>query len=334
MDQEYLSHDHTFGQDQAKPGERRTLIVIALTALTMGLEITTGVVYGSMALLADGLHMGSHALALGITALAYLYTRRHASDERFTFGTGKINSLAAFASAILLVVFALVMVWESVHRIIEPIPISFNQAILVAVIGLAVNGASLLILRGRDHGHGHSHSHGLAHSHDHGQEHQEQQGNSGRAAKIGSKEDLQKDHNLWSAYLHVMADALTSFLAIFALLAGKYYGLNWLDPVMGIVGAVLVSNWSLGLIRSSGRVLLDMRAPADIREGIVEALEKGEDDKVVDLHVWAVGPEIYAAEITLLTSKPQNQRYYIKILENEEKLVHITISINPGSTDI
>ena len=317
---EYPIHDHTFGQDRVRPGERRTLIVILVTALTMVLEISAGALYGSMALLADGLHMGSHALALGITALAYLYTRRHASDQRFTFGTGKVNSLAAFASAVLLLVFALVMAWESLHRLIRPVSISFDQAILVAVAGLVVNGVSLLVLRGRDHGHSHGHSHDHEHEHDHGSE------SKGRA---GFRQEMRKDHNLWSAYLHVAADALTSFLAIFALLAGKLYGLGWLDPIMGVAGAALVGNWSWGLIRSSARVLLDMQAPAEIRQGIVAALEKDPGNKVVDLHVWAVGPEIYAAEVALSTIELKDHEYYLNNLKKENKLVHITLCLDP-----
>ena len=308
---EQLTHDHTFGQDLQKPGERLTLMVIVITALTMILEIGAGLAFGSMALLADGLHMGSHAMALGIAALAYAYTRRHAADQRFSFGTGKVNSLAGFASAVLLIVFALVMTGESINRLINPVFIVFDQAILVAVIGLAVNGVSLLILSGK--GHEHHPKGGKDHHHpDNGPL---------------SRQDLKKDHNLWSAYLHVAADALTSFLAIFALLAGKYLELNWLDLIMGVVGAVLVSHWSVGLIRSTSRILLDMRAPAEIREGIVRAVEKNSKDRVIDLHVWAVGPEIYAAEIAVLTPKPRDQRYYQALLDHENRLAHVTWSV-------
>jgi cation diffusion facilitator family transporter len=212
-----FSHDHIFGQDERRSGETRTLVVIAITAVMMILEIAAGIFFGSMALLADGLHMGSHASALTISAFAYYYTRRHAHDARFNFGSGKVNSLAAFASAVMLVLFALVMVSESAQRFLSPVPIGFNQALVVAILGLVVNGICLVILGGGEHSHGeHEHGHGDEH-HDHDPKH--------------------KDHNLWSAYLHVAADAMTSVLAIVALLGGKYLGQNWLDPFMGIVGA-------------------------------------------------------------------------------------------------
>ena len=213
-------HDHIFGQDQMKSGEQRTLIVIAITATMMVFEIGAGLAFGSMALLADGLHMGSHTVALGITAFAYFYARKHAHDRRFSYGTGKVNALAGFSSAILLAVFALAMVWESVNRFFNPVEIIFNQAIAVAVIGLVVNALSVLILGHNDHEKDH---HLSQHSHSH------------------------SDHNLRAAYLHVLADALTSLLAIFALSAGKFFGLIWMDPLMGVVGAVLVSRWSWSL---------------------------------------------------------------------------------------
>ena len=219
-------HDHTFGQDRRRPGELRTLVVVLLTVTTMVLEIVAGIVYGSMAVLADGLHMASHALALAISLFAYIYARRNAYNDRFSFGTGKVNSLAGFTGAILLALFALAMAWASCHRIIEPVPIAFNQAIVVAFLGLLVNGMSVIILGG-----GHSHQNG--NQHEEADESSDSQHHGGR----------EHDHNLRSAYLHVLADALTSLLAIVALLAGKYLGLNWLDPVMGIAGAVLVGIW-------------------------------------------------------------------------------------------
>ncbi len=295
-------HDHTFGQDAPKSGERRTLIVIAITAATMAVEISAGLAFGSMALLADGLHMGSHASALGISAFAYYYTRRHARDRRFNFGTGKVNSLAAFASAVLLVVFALIMAVESVGRLMAPVPIAFNSAILVAVLGLIVNGVCLLILGGDGHEH----------------EHEE-----------GGGHELHKDHNLLSAYLHVLADALTSVLAIVALLGGKYYGFNWLDPFMGIVGAALVTRWSWGLIGASSRVLLDMKAPEPIEKAIRKAVEEKDDNRITDLHVWAVGPEIYAAEISLVTSSPRAPDHYRTLLPKRLGLVHATFEARP-----
>src|SRR5262245_1975996 len=219
-------HDHSFGQERKRPGESRTLIVIAITAGMMVVEIAAGLVFGSMALLADGLHMASHAAALGINALAYVYARRHAHDDSYSFGTGKVNTLGGFTGAVLLAGFAFLMASESVQRLISPVTIAFNQAIFVAVLGLVVNGVSRLVL-----GHGHDHDEEGTDDDDH--EHPE-------------TPHHHRDHNLVSAYLHVLADALTSLLAIVALLAAKYLGLNFMDPLMGIVGAFLVARWSLG----------------------------------------------------------------------------------------
>lgn len=289
-------HDHIFGQDQQRVGEKRTLIVIAVTATMMVVEITTGILFGSMALLADGLHMGSHAVALLIALIAYIYARRHAGDERFSFGTGKVNALAGFTGAVLLAVFALGMAWESFDRLLDPVPIAFNSAILVAVLGLLVNGGCAVIL---DAGHSHDHHH---------------------------------DHNLRSAYLHVIADALTSVLAIAALLTGKYLGWNWMDPVMGIVGATLVARWSVGLLRTSAGVLLDHQAPAEVRDGITNALESEAGNRVADLHVWSIGPGIWATELVVVTDAPQAAEHYKALLPDELHLVHVSVEVHrcPG----
>lgn len=305
-------HDHTFGQDRKRAGERRTLMVIGITAATMVAEIVAGVLFGSMALLADGLHMGSHASALAISAFAYAYTRRRAKDTRFNFGTGKVNSLAAFASAVMLVIFALVMAGESAKRFLYPVTIEFNWAILVAVAGLVVNAVCLAILGG----------HGAA-RHDQGSEPSDTD-----HAPHGHGSGRHHDHNLWSAYLHVMADALTSLLAIFALLSGKYLGLTWLDPLMGVVGAILVVVWSWGLLRSSAHVLLDMQAPADVRRAMRQAIESEGDDRVADLHVWAVGPSIYAAELAVVTATPRDPEHYARRLPHDLHLVHVTVQVH------
>jgi cation diffusion facilitator family transporter len=303
-------HDHVFGQDARKIGERRTLIVIVITAITMVAEVAGGVLFGSMALLADGLHMGSHASALAISAFAYYYTRRYAKDGRFNFGTGKVNSLAAFASAVLLVVFALIMAWASVKRFASPVPIAFNWAILVAAVGLLVNGVCLIILMGWHQRHHEEDAHD---EHDHGRD---------------AREHDRGDHNLWSAYLHVSADALTSVLAIAALLAAKYLGAVWLDPFMGIVGAVLVTRWSVSLIGASSRVLLDMQAPERVRLAIREHIEAEHDNRVADLHVWTVGPGIFAAEIAIVTSAPQPPKHYCDLLPGSLGLVHVTVEVH------
>ena len=314
---EQWAHDHTFGQDAKKSGERRTLMVIFITLATMAVEITAGIWFDSMALLADGLHMGSHASALSISAFAYYYTRRHASDARFNFGTGKVNSLAAFASAVMLVIFAMVMAGESVRRLISPVSIGFDQAILVAVIGLMVNGVCLVILGGRGHSHDEA---GKDADHENGRENPQE-------GSHDHHHQRPRDHNLWSAYLHVLADALTSVLAILALLGGKYLGLNWLDPFMGIVGAVLVARWSWGLLLSSAHVLLDMEAPAPISGEVKNALEAVGDNRVSDLHVWAVGPGIFAAEIVLVSSEPQSIDDYYALLPKSLGIVHLTVEI-------
>lgn len=308
------AHDHAFGQDVKKSGERRSVIVILITLATMGVEISAGVTFGSMALLADGLHMGSHAAALGVSAFAYYYARRHARDARFNFGTGKVNSLAAFASALILLLFALVMAWESLQRFLAPVSIGFTQAILVAFIGLIVNGVCLLILGAHDHDHDHAHEydHDHAHAHDHEHAHE--------------RHDLKhRDHNLWSAYVHVLADALTSLLAIFALLGGKFLGLNWLDPTMGVVGAILVAHWSWGLLRASSRVLLDAQAPEELRKTIRASLENAGDHRVSDLHVWSVGTGMYAAEIAVVSAAPLDVDAYRALLPRKCGLVHVTI---------
>jgi cation diffusion facilitator family transporter len=299
-------HDHTFGQDEKKPGEVRTLIVVLLTAATMVLEIVAGVVYGSMALLADGLHMGSHATALAIAMFAYVYARKFARDERFAFGTGKVNSLAGYTGAILLAMFALLMAWESLARLVEPVPIAFNQALLVAVLGLLVNGLSVWILgveseNGHHHHHSEDNDKGHHHDHDH-------------------------DHNLRSAYLHVLADALTSLLAIFALLAGKYLGWSWLDPVMGIVGAALVARWSLGLLRTTSRVLLDRQGPENLRESIRQSIEDM-GDEVTDLHLWAIAPNRYSLVLSIVADQLRSPADYREVLPSDARLSHATVEV-------
>ncbi|MBA4388664.1 MAG: cation transporter [Verrucomicrobia bacterium] len=328
-------HDHTFGQDRKRAGERRTLIVIAITAFAMVVEIVAGLMFGSMALLADGLHMGSHASALAISAFAYYYTRRRAGDARFNFSTGKVNSLAAFASAVMLVIFSLVMGGESVRRFIFPVDIGFNWSIIVAVGGLLVNGVCLVILGG--HGESHSeHDHGVdfhrprddvhkreAHHEEHAHEHHHHDHHG----------HVRQDQNLWSAYLHVTADALTSVLAIFALLGAKYMGQYWLDPLMGIAGAVLIVAWSWKLLASSGHVLLDMQAPVELRDAIKLAIEKEADNRVSDLHVWAVGPGIYAAEIAVVSSSPQAPEHYTALLPRGIPLVHVAVQVHTFTTD-
>ncbi|MFU1519333.1 CDF family Co(II)/Ni(II) efflux transporter DmeF [Vreelandella alkaliphila] len=291
---EEWQHNHVFGQDRKKSGEIRSLIVVALTVVMMVWEILAGVLYGSMALLADGLHMGSHAVALGIAAFAYAYARRNAGNTQFSFGTGKVNALGGFTGAVLLAGFALYMVIESIDRFIHPVEISFNGAIFVAVIGLIVNGVSAWILGGEDHDHGHGHGHG------------------------------HHDHNRRAAYFHVLADALTSVLAIAALLAGKYAGWDWMDPIMGIVGALLITRWSWHLLKDTSRVLLDQQR-SDLEHDVRHAIES-DDARISDLHLWAIGPNIHAAIVSVVSHDPEAPAVYKQRIQAQcPSLVHITV---------
>jgi cation diffusion facilitator family transporter len=317
------THTHDFnphGQEQKK-AERGTRLVLALTVAAMLLEIGAGWWTGSMALLADGWHMSSHVLAIGLSAFAYAAARRLAKDTRFAFGTWKIEVLAGFASAILLAGVAALMVAGSLERLLAPQPIRYAEAIAVALLGLAVNVASAFILGGaHDHGHGHSHSHAHGHDHDHGHSHDH------------GHEDL----NLKAAYIHVIADAATSVLAIAALACGWAWGWDWMDPVMGIVGAALVGVWAKGLIVETGKVLLDREMDAPVVAEIREAIENPPDagcTRVSDLHVWRVSKDVYACALTVvthdraLTADALRQRIAI-----HEEVAHSTIEIQhcPG----
>jgi len=298
---ESLKHSHKF--DEGNPlAEKNTLRVALLTAVMMVLEIGGGWYYNSMALLADGWHMSSHTVALGLSVLAYVCARKYAHDPRFSFGTWKIEVLGGYTSAIFLVMVAGLMVFQSIDRLISPTAIHYNQAISIAIIGLLVNIASAWLLKdGHHHGHGHHHDHG----HDH------------------------HDLNLRSAYIHVLTDAATSVLAIIALFGGKFWGASWLDPVMGLVGAVLVSIWAYSLLRDTGRVLLDaeMTAPVveEIREVISESPIKAQ---ISDLHVWRVGKGKYACILSLVTDAGMSPEYFKNQLRIHKELVHISIEIN------
>jgi cation diffusion facilitator family transporter len=299
-------HDHIFGQDKEQAGERRTVIVTIVTAVMMAVEILAGIIFGSMALLADGLHMASHATALGINSFAYIYARRHSSDKGFNFGTGKVNTLGGFTGAILLGFFALFMVWKSVKRMFAPVGIAFSSAIFVAVIGLVVNMVSVFILDTRKKGQ-HLHEHSVHNDDGHHHNH---------------------DYNLQSAYLHVLADALTSILAIVALLSAKYFGLIWMDPLMGIIGGVMVFRWSLGLLLTTSHVLLDKNGPEDIKQRIRESLEVDGDSRVSDLHFWSVGPNIYSVIVSVVACNPREPEQYKKLIPSGLGLVHVTVEIS------
>jgi cation diffusion facilitator family transporter len=301
-------HSHTFGQELKRSGELRTLIVIGITGAMMIVEIVAGILFGSMALLADGLHMASHAAALSINAFAYAYARHHAHNAQYSFGTGKVNALGGFSGAVLLAVFALLMAWGSFGRLIQPVEIIFNQAIFVAALGLAVNGICVFVLGVDDHHYGHE-------EYDHNDTHHH-------------------DHNLKSAYLHVMADVLTSVLAIIALLAAKYFGLIWMDPAMGIVGAILVARWSFGLLRATSGILLDRQGPESIRDKIRESIEEDKDSQVADLHLWSIGPNLYAVVIAVVAHEPSTPDEYKARIPKNLGLVHISIEIHECTASV
>ena len=291
-------HSHDFSVKNDK-GERRTQYVLILTAVTMIVEILAGSIYGSMALLADGWHMGTHVAAFMITIFAYRYARKNASNPAYAFGTGKVSVLGGFASAVALAVVALVMLIESMQRVFNPHDIHFNEAIAVAVLGLSVNIVSAFLLKD-DH---HHHVHDGERHHYH-------------------------DHNLRAAYLHVLADALTSLLAIIALLSGKYFGWNWLDPVMGIVGAIIITRWSYGLLKQTSPILLDGSIEEKYHSSIKNTIEKDSDNRVSDLHVWKVGANHYAAIISIVTHFPKSAEYYKGLLKDFHRLSHTTIEVN------
>ncbi len=303
---DHWRHQHDFGFIHEK-GEHRTKQVLAITAGTMVVEIIAGSLFGSMALLADGWHMGTHAAAFAITIFAYQYSRKHAGNRSFTFGTGKVSVLGGFASAVALAVVALFMGFESVHRFFEAARIQFNQAIFVAVLGLAVNLICAVLLQGRHH-------HGNHHHDDHGH---------------GPHHDL----NLRGAYLHVLADALTSVLAIAALTLGKFFGWNWLDPLMGIVGALVITRWSYGLLTETSGILLDRNIDENIITSIQDRIELEADNRVADIHVWKLGPKDYGAILSLVTHFPKDPVHYKQLLHDFDQLAHITVEVNQGRGD-
>ena len=302
-DHSRFRHSHDFALDSSV-AEQRTRIVIAITATMMVIEIAVGIASNSMALLADGWHMGTHVTAFLITALAYYFSRRHAANPLHSFGTAKIGVLGGFASAVVLAVIALLMAGESVHRFFAPLSIHFNEAIGIAVLGLFVNLTCAVVLT-HDHEYGHSHAHS---DHDH---HQDRH---------------RHDLNLRAAYLHVLADAFTSLTAITALVAGKFFAWTWLDPAVGILGSGVVMSWAYSLIRDTSGILLD-RTPAhsDLPDEIRKAVESDGDSMVTDLHVWQVGVGKFAAIVSIVAHEPKTSDQYRDLLREHEELVHVTI---------
>ncbi|MEN1836121.1 CDF family Co(II)/Ni(II) efflux transporter DmeF [Pseudomonas lijiangensis] len=290
-------HDHVFLGSAHEENAKRTLWVVALTVVMMVGEIVAGYITGSMALLADGFHMATHAGALGIAAAAYSYAKRHASSSRYSFGTGKVGDLGGFASALILGMVSLAIAVESVMRLLQPTEVQFGTATLIAIVGLIVNIVSALLL-----GHGHSHGHDDHHGHGHGH----------------------GDNNMKSAYVHVIADALTSVLAIAALLAGRYLGWVWLDPVMGIVGAIVIARWAWSLMGVTSAVLLD-QTDEHVAEEIRELVEKPGDATITDLHVWRVGPEAHAAIVSVLGESTVSAESIRERLKPVHEVSHLTV---------
>lgn len=289
-------HSHLFGGTDVRVGEKRTRWVIALTLTMMVAELYAGVAFNSMALLADGWHMASHAAALLVAAFAYAFARKHAGNPRFSFGTGKVGALGGFASGVGLAMGAALVCAESVERLLSPVQIHFDEALLVAGLGLVVNLVSALLLHDDEH-----HHHEAGHHH---------------------------DHNLRGAYLHVLADALTSLFAIGALLAGKYFGWFWMDGATGVLASLVVARWSLGLLRDTGAVLLDAEVSQQRREQVVEAIEADADNRVCDLHLWRVGPKHLSAIVSVVTRDPRPPEHYKQLLHDFRDLAHVTVEVH------
>jgi len=318
---------NSFLGEQHERNERRTWIVVGITLVMMVAEIVGGSWFGSMALVADGWHMATHAAALGIAAIAYRYARRHARNPRFSFGTGKVGELAGFTSAITLAIVALLIGWQSLQRLFEPQPIDFDQAVWIASLGLLVNVVSAALLHG-----GHSHGHEDHHDHDH-DDHDHDHDDHDHDHDDHHADHHDHDTNLRAAYVHVLADALTSVLAIVGLLAGKYLGWVFMDALIGIVGALVIAQWAVGLMRHAGRSLLDAHDDSPRERQVRERLLQSDDEHIADLHLWRLGPGHHGLLVTLVTANPQPPAHYRARLAGLPGLSHITIEVNPRSAD-
>ncbi len=300
-------HEHVFLGARHGENERRVWIVVVLTTIMMVAEIAGGTVFGSLALLADGWHMSTHAAALAISALAYYFARRHARDERFAFGTGKIGDLASFASAIILGMIALLITFEAFDHLVHPIAIAYDEALAIAVLGLGVNLASGWLLReDHTHDHHHAHSHGHGHDHSHGQH--------------------DRDLNLRAAYVHVLADALVSVFAIGGLITAKFGGWAFMDPLAGLVGSAVIVSWSIGLAKQSGGILIDAVPDPALAAQMRKRLET-DGDAISDLHLWRVGPGHYAAMVSILSGNPKPPQAYKSKLKGLPRLSHVTVEV-------
>lgn len=317
MTETYQPHDHLFLGARHEQAERRSWMVIVLCTVMMIAEIVGGLLFGSIALVADGLHMSTHASALLLAALAYSFARRHARDQRFSFGTGKFGDLAGFTSAIILAMIALLIGYEAVSRLISPVAIRFNEAIPIAVLGLIVNVASVLLLSGGGHDHGHGLGHDAGGHDDH------------RDAHETAHHAAHRDNNIRAAIIHVLADAGVSLLVIVGLLLGRLFGWVWMDPVAGICGAVVIAAWSYGLIRDTGAILLDMNPDLNMGERMRAVLEV-DGDRLTDLHLWRLGPGHLGAIVGVVTTTPRGSDYYHRLLGRFSALSHVTVEVQRG----
>jgi cation diffusion facilitator family transporter len=325
------THDHIFLGEGHEQNERRTWMVIALCSFMMVAEIIGGLLFGSIALVADGLHMSTHASALLLAALAYSYARRHANDSRFTFGTGKLGDLAGFSSAIVLAMIALLIGYEALTRLVWPVPISFNEAIPIAVVGLAVNVASVLLLSGGGHHHGHGYSHDDKGAHDHDATHVFVN-DDGDAHPVDFVQHehahgaAHRDNNMRAAIVHVLADAAVSVLVIVGLLFGRFLGWNWMDPVVGLVGAIVIAAWAYSLVRDTSAVLLDMNPDQNMAQRMRDTIES-DGDRLTDLHLWRLGPGHLGAIVSVATRQPRGPEYYQSLLGRFRSLSHVTVQV-------
>jgi len=317
-DQDANLHSHVFLGEGHERNERRTWTVIALCGFMMVAEIVGGLLFGSIALVADGLHMSTHASALLLTALAYRFARRHARDDRFSFGTGKFGDLAGFTSAIVLAMIALLIGYEAATRFIWPVAIDFNQAIPIAALGLVVNIVSVILLSGDDHRHRqHGHHHAQADHEDH-HEHDHDHVHAGHAAH--------RDNNLRAAVVHVLADAAVSILVIAGLVIGRFLGWTWMDPAVGLVGAVVIAAWAYTLIRDTGAILLDMTPDRGMAERMRAAIET-DGDRLTDLHLWRLGPGHLGVIVSVATKRERSPDYYQALLGRFPALSHVTVEV-------
>ncbi len=327
-------HDHVFLGEGHDRNARKTRTVIALCTVVMAIEIAGGVHFGSLALIADGLHMSTHAAAMLIAALAYGYARRHARDARFSFGTGKVGDLAGFSSAVILAMIALLIGYEAVARLLHPVRIDFDQAIGIAFLGLAVNVLSAWLLSDGGHVHHHGHDHAHDHAHDPGPGLASSTRLGAGAAVVHVVEPTghahgahHRDHNMRAAFVHVAADAAVSILAILGLAAGKYFGLVFMDPVMGIVGALVIANWSFGLVRDTGAILLDMNPDPSLDRAISD-LVAAQGDELRDLHLWRLGPGHLGAIVAVHSrDAARDVSHYRRLLGRFGDLSHVTVEV-------